>query len=931
MLKDALVPLVLTNSRYEMKIPSFISQFQLDRNWSACENEDDSNLPMQIDARSLAYVIFTSGSTGKPRGVEILHSGLSNLVDWHQQEYEVTEAERATLYASPGFDASVWEIWPYLTAGASLHIPDDETHASHQTLARWMAETGITISFLPTPVAESFVESELPKTLQLRVLLTGGDKLRHYPRQRLPFRFVNHYGPTENTVVATACDVQSSNALDAPGIGKPISNVQAYVLDRHAQPVPVGVKGELYLGGAALARGYLNQAQLTKEKFVPDPFDRRSGKRLYRTGDLVRYRSDGQLEFHGRVDSQIKIRGYRIEPGEIEAALDQHPNVGKSLVIVQEDSAGEKSLTAYLTRKQAEAAQQADLASIQSERVAEWQQIYEQLYGSGQSERDRDFDIIGWNSSYTGQPLSREEMSEQVEATVARIASLGGKRILEIGCGTGLLLLRLAGECERYVGTDISKAALSRIEQICAERQWSHVELRERRADDFHSLETESFDVVVLNSVVQYFPSMDYLVQVLEGAKRVVQPGGFIFVGDVRSLPLLPLLHAGVEVARASDESRAGELLERIERRLKQEPELVIEPQFFHALAKRLEGVSGVALEVRRGWQQNELTRFRYDALLQVGTQVMNLAAHTPFDWEERPWETFGSVAALREYLRSAEPTALLVRAVPSARLWSERLKLERLRQAEATALVSSLNLEEATEAIAADRAPIEPEELWALEDELPYRVQVSWAERGADECSYDVKCVARSSASDPFILSKSFERQASEGDRTWSSYGNEILTQPSEQHLAQRLRQHIRQRLPEYMLPSRFVWVEELPLTTNGKLNRAALPARNGSRHELDSAHALPGNDIEAKLASVWQEVLGLERVGVHDNFFDLGGHSLLLVRLHSRLAPLFNTSLSIIDLFRLPSVSALARAIAAERNGVNTHNVQAVSQGAF
>jgi acyl carrier protein len=365
---------------------------------------------------------------------------------------------------------------------------------------------------------------------------------------------------------------------------------------------------------------------------------------------------------------------------------------------------------------------------------------------------------------------------------------------------------------------------------------------------------------------------------------------------------------------------------------MKQEPELVIEPEFFRAYAACMEGVSGVAVEVRRGWRHNELTRFRYDAVLLVGQPALTRTPPPRVEWEQQPWEAFGSVESLCTYLRSARPLALLVRAVPSARLWTERLKLERLEQAEETALVSSLKLEEATQEGAAAAGAVEPEQLWALEGEVPYRIQVSWAERGADNCSYDVKCAARSGLSEPIVWSLSTgEQQADELSRPWSSYGNEMLAQPREQYLAQRLRQQLRQQLPEYMVPSRFVWVEELPLTTNGKLNRAAQPVPDSSRPDLDGAYFLPSNDVEAELADIWQEVLGLERVGVYDNFFDLGGHSLLLVKLHSRLSQHFNTSLSIIDLFRLPSVSTLARAMIAERHGSNLHNVQVASQGVF
>ena len=910
MLRNALVPLVLTRNEFAESVPDFTPQIRIDIDRSIVANEDDSDLLNQIDEQSLAYVIFTSGSTGKPRGVEILHSSLNNLIDWHQEEYQITPQDRATLYASPGFDASVWEMWPYLTAGASLHIPDAETHGSPEILASWMTASGVTISFLPTPVAEAFVELDLPDTLQLRVLLTGGDKLRRYPQRRLRFRFVNHYGPTENTVVATACDVETSLSLDAPPIGRPIANVKAVVLDRNGRPVPVGVKGELHLGGTQLARGYLNHAQLTKEKFVSNRLGRNGGNRLFRTGDLVRYRSDGNLEFHGRVDDQIKVCGFRVEPGEIEAVLDQHPSVDKSLVVLQQNGTGEPALAAYIMPKR-ETAKSVDFtAGLQTERINEWQQMYEQLYKSNQQERDPSFDIIGWNSSYTGQPLSREEMDEQVSGTVQRITALGGKSVLEIGCGTGLLLLRLAGDYERYVGTDFSEAALSEVKTEVRKRDWSHVELYQRQAHEFSAADAHSFDVVILNSVVQYFPHMDYLVQVLEGALEMLRPGGFLFVGDVRSLPLQPVLQAGIEIARADGDCTVEELQSRITRQLKKEPELVIDPQFFPALATRLDRISGVAIEARRGWQHNELTRFRYDVLLQVDGSS---PASAPLTWEERPWKTFGTVETLREYLKNSSPETLVVRGVPSARLWAERLKLDKLRQADPTAVLSSLKLND--EHTPPPGVAIEPEDLWALESELPYRIQVEWSEH-SDDGDYDVKCVSRSLLTTPSIMSVSAEANS----KPWSEYANDVLSQPGEQYMTQSLRQYARQWLPEYMVPSKFIWISELPLTANGKLNRAALPSGNGSRSHSHAAFSAPKNDVESKLLGIWQEVLGLERVSVHENFFDLGGHSLLLVKLHSKLTQNFNTSLSIIDLFRLPSVNSLAGAIMAEQSGSPT-----------
>jgi len=278
----------------------------------------------------LAYVIYTSGSTGTPKGTELRHRGLSSLIAWHRRTYGLGPADRTTLLAGPGFDASVWEMWAPLASGASLHIPPPDTVLSPPALLAWMAEFGITVSFLPTPLAEAVLSEPLPEGLALRALLTGGDRLRRRPAPGLPFELVNHYGPTEATVVATAGRV-SPQGERAPEIGTAIANTRVYLLDRTLRPVPVGAAGEICLAGEGLARGYRGRPDLTAERFVPDPFG--ESRRLYRTGDLARWLPSGAIEFLGRIDHQVKIRGYRIELGEIEAALGRHPVVREAAVL----------------------------------------------------------------------------------------------------------------------------------------------------------------------------------------------------------------------------------------------------------------------------------------------------------------------------------------------------------------------------------------------------------------------------------------------------------------------------------------------------------------------------------------------------------------------------------------------------------------------
>lgn len=368
MLTDTGTPVVLTHASVRDRIPEGApAVWCLDGEHDRLANGPTGELPAAIPPDGLAYVIYTSGSTGQPKGVEVTHRGLLNLVRWHNRRYAITADDRATQIANVAFDASVWEIWPYLAAGASVSFPGADTTSEPAALWRWMAAERITVAFVPTPLAEAMLREPPSSGLALRALLTGGDRLQRGPSFRLPFAVVNHYGPTENSVVTTCGDVEVAGPGDPPPpIGRPIDNVRAYVLDRRQQPVPIGIPGELYIGGPSLARGYLRRPHLTAERFVPNPFDIGGDSRLYRTGDVVRYLPDGNLQFLGRNDEQVKVRGFRIELGEIEQVLRQHPAVREAIVIVREYGPGDRRLLGYLTLRDPGAAGEALLADIRS-------------------------------------------------------------------------------------------------------------------------------------------------------------------------------------------------------------------------------------------------------------------------------------------------------------------------------------------------------------------------------------------------------------------------------------------------------------------------------------------------------------------------------------------------------------------------------------
>ncbi|UAY69896.1 lichenysin non-ribosomal peptide synthetase LicA [Bacillus paralicheniformis] len=301
--------------------------------------DDEVNPQAGTQSDNLAYLIYTSGTTGQPKGVMVEHQSLVNLCYWHNDAFKVTEQDKSAKYAGFGFDASVWEMFPYWIAGAELHIIDEAIRMDITRLNQYFEENKITITFLPTQLCEQFMELD---NQSLRVLLTGGDKLKRIAKRS--YTLVNNYGPTENTVVATSAAIDPDEGMLS--IGKPIANTRVYVLGQNNEVQPVGVAGELCIAGRGLARGYLNKPEETAKRFTEDPFV--PGERMYRTGDAVKWLEDGRLEYIGRIDQQVKIRGFRIELSEIEVQLARLSEVQEAVVTDIEDAYGNKALCSYV-------------------------------------------------------------------------------------------------------------------------------------------------------------------------------------------------------------------------------------------------------------------------------------------------------------------------------------------------------------------------------------------------------------------------------------------------------------------------------------------------------------------------------------------------------------------------------------------------------
>jgi amino acid adenylation domain-containing protein len=797
------------------------------------------------------------------------------------------------------FDMAVPELYLPLVVGGRLVLAEREVAVDGAELLRRLGE-GVTV-FQATPSTwRLLLEAGWRGDGRLRIWCGAEAWSRELADELLArgAEVWNLYGPTETTVWSARGRVEAAPAALTV---RPISNTQVYLLDRRLQPLPIGTSGEVYIGGEGLARGYLGRPELTAERFVPDPFGGHAGARLYRTGDVGRYQADGSFEVLGRVDHQVKVRGFRIELGEIESVLSRHPAVRQAVVAAREDQPGQQRLVAYVVPQKGSEASGEELqeaAAWQSDHLSQWQTVYDQTYSQGSSVvEDPTFNITGWNSSYTGLPIPTEQMREWVEHAVHRVRSLGPSRVLEIGCGSGLLLSRIAPCCSRYVGTDFSEAALRHVrERILSVGEWPGVSLWRRMADDFSGVEAGSFDAVILNSVVQYFPGADYLLRVLEGAVRTVAPGGFVFVGDVRNLALLEAYHTSVQLHQAAPSLPLAQLRRRVQERLAQEEELVIAPAFFRAVAAHLPGITEVWIAPKRGVHLNELTKFRYDVVLRMGTQQAPRLDVPWLEWErEQP-----SAQAIRRRLEETRPEAVGLRGVANRRVESdiEAAKLLAEEFGRAGELSEALGRRSGSS--------VDPEELWTLGEELPYRVEISWA-RSVGDGRYDVAFTRRDAEGRAAVACFPAEEARLKAP---SEYTNDPLREKSLRSLSPRLRRFLQEMLPEYMVPSAFVFLESLPLTPNGKVDRRALPAPERLSTEGEG-YVAPRSQTERVMAEIWQFSLGVERVGVKDDFFALGGHSLLAMRVVSRVREAFGVELLVRSVFEAPTVAKLAEAV--------------------
>ncbi|CAK8715759.1 hypothetical protein GCAAIG_05165 [Candidatus Electronema halotolerans] len=862
----------------------------IDLSSSSAENP---SVPCSAD--ELAYVIFTSGSTGQPKGVMINHLGAVNTVQDINERFHVTEQDRVLALSSLSFDLSVYDIFGILSSGGAVVIPEPESDKDPAYWVELMQQHQVTL-WNTVPALMGLLTDYLafqPEAApaSLRLVMMSGDwiplSLPERIRELWPNACVMSLGgATEASIWSICYQIGEVNpSWKSIPYGRALRNQAVDVLDEQMNICPPSVPGHLYIGGIGVAMGYWQDAERTAASFITHP---QTGERLYRTGDLGVYLPDGNIEFIGREDTQVKIRGFRVELGEIEAALQRHSAVGAAAVKVF-GTGDNKSLAAYFTAQIKEKSKENQEQGAE-ELIEQWQEIFDETYSESAAGAGRGFNIVGWNSSYTGLPIAAAEMKEWLDGTVAQIMSLAPKRVLEIGCGTGMLLFRIAPNCQHYTGIDISQKALHSIEeQISDWEAAAKITLIQSAADNLDSIAPGSADTVVINSVIQYFPSVQYLITVLTKAIAATAPGGAVFIGDVRNFQLLEAFHASVQFHQADDTLPVAELKQRTAQSLQKERELLIDPDFFAALKHISPRIKQVRLHVKAGTAQNEMNKFRYDVTLHLDDEAQEEAAPLALDWQQEKFNLERTSQLLQENYAN-QPIVLT--NIPNARLALEEQLAASFAQPEGTVQY----LRERTAGLAQG---IEPEALRQAAHGSPYRCHLVLSG----------SCTTYAAVFQPSGSLPRFAAQDCTAPRLWPSYANTPYQEDADRlQLPAELRAFIKKTLPDYMVPAAFILMEAMPLTPNGKIDRKALPEPELSSK---SSEEHPLGPEEELLAELWADLLRCGAVGRSDNFFDLGGNSLLAMRLVSRIRESFQVELPLRAVFSNPQLKDLAAAI--------------------
>lgn len=903
-----------------------------------------------VTETDIACILYTSGSTGRPKGVGISHGALANRLQWMWECFPWQDGEVACQKTSPAFVDFLWECFGPLLQGIPLVIVQSDRATDIAWFLDVLERERVTRLVLVPSLLTAMLDNGTGFTGRLpalRHLTSSGEPLSPAlaaaALKALPAaRLFNIYGSTEVTADAVWHEVTANESSDGIPIGLPINNTYVALVDGAGAVLPRGAVGELLVGGACLAAGYQGAAADNGTAFTTrslqffrgdgEPPETCATGRWFATGDLARMDAEGRLILLGRKDRQLKVRGIRVEPEEVQTILERHPRVREARVVgvrtPHHDEGGtgsrageETRLVAYLVP---EPAQHEGHEKGREACVRQWETLYDSLYAAVRGQGDILDNYFIWQSSYTGSAIPQGEMREWLRLSLEGIRRHAPRRVLEVGCGQGFLLMGLAPECERYVGIDVSGEALACLRQLLAEHPGmtgdAIVELVQAEATSLPPLPEGAFDTAVYNSIIQYFPDSNHLLRALGQALPLMTEGGHIFCGDIRNHDTFSEFHTAVQLHACDDTTPVRRFMDNVTAGMRREGELLVAPALWHNL-HRLSG-RFVHAEVRpkTGYSDNELFQFRYDVSLYLDGLPGRPFSGTTLRWDGTDGpdnsEALHTLLSSPSGRRAAFEGGLAVTDIPDARI----ARFQRLH------------------ALCVDKSTIAPETpLGDLKRAVDERLAARPADRGmtapdiikiakanglsaevflspTDGTTLHVLFMPEGAAPVTYTPALLKRRRLDARDAhtlkaaPFAPFVNATSRNREDAGLRAQVREFAASNLPAHAVPDVLLTLDEWPRTPSGKIDWMRLPSPNVRMFAGTAVMQRASHATEKMLVEIWKLVIGIDDVSVHDVFFEIGGTSLLLAQVHQMLQQRLHREIPLTELFRNPTVHSLA-----------------------